>query len=117
MSNLSKHHEYCRSSLALSNSYSPFSIFDPSVLKNSSFQTFFCSVKYVETKNTSREKKKKKPPLSHSSDIVYRASNTVVVISFVERVPYLLDEESPSYESVKKPGCFGLGNKLSLLNI
>jgi len=53
---------------------------------------------------------------SHFDDN-YRASNNVIVISFVEQVSCLLDEGSGSTESVKKPGCLGLGNELSLLNI
>ncbi len=52
-----------------------------------------------------------------SNDIVYRASIIVVVILFAEQVPCLLEEESALGESIKKPGCFGLGNKFSLLNI
>jgi len=52
-----------------------------------------------------------------SSDVIYRASIIVVVISFAEQVPCLVEQESALGEYVKKPGCFGLGNKLSLLNI
>jgi len=95
-------------------------LFDLSVVKSSSFHNFFV------------QQNKPKPLLhkfffffflkknlnfcSHFDDI-YRASNNVIVISFAEQVSCLLDEGSGSTESVKKPGCLGLGNELSLLNI
>jgi hypothetical protein len=89
-------------------------LFDPSVVKSSSFHNFF--VQQNKPKPLLHLKKKNLNFCSHFDDI-YRASNNVIVISFAEQVSCLLDEGSGSTESVKKPGCLGLGNELSLLNI
>ena len=51
--------------------------------------------------------------------ISYLASNTVMVTSFIEGNSRFLDEESPpsGVFPATKPGCLGLCNELSLLNI
>lgn len=52
--------------------------------------------------------------------IFYRASNSVIVISLIEDGSRWLDEDSAltGFLAMKKPGCLGLGNALSvLLNI